>query len=844
VCGTNNCDSVFAATHDCCEATALPTTVSMPPTSNPSADSTNDPTSSPSLHPNQSPTLQPLPSDDDSTIELDPTTAPTFIPNDDSTITTIDPTADPTTFPTESPTTSTCSIISVDLINFHKFTANELDDSIAYQSLIGNATRFAIADVSADSGIGSNAFNVIYANVTASEEFANGTLKRALHIDQYLCVFDGSNVNALSLIVQNQHDEIAEALHRRLMAVFYGGNDDGALIVLVYDEMEIEPATIDTAQSPTFEPTRDPTYAVDRCTMIVVEVNGGFTISELNDPEVQNDIADSMQMAIIEVDGIIDEEAFTVFFENAESDYDEILQSTVIALNMSMCTASSGVYAALLGVFENQGDEIEGVLATKWSEQKGVPSEDMMVSAYLPIQITTEPPVESVSWWEPYMTPFGVLVLLVMVSWFLLAVLGYAHMKYRNHDDVNFMAVFMFGLYAWDVFSDIFFASDVWALYQSPDHSLYLYENWSHRDANWILFGLFAASSFFIVFPMVMSFVALFIAQKDWRKDTEISETYSTRIDEWLGSNSAKLSFLSFISGSSFAAVELVNSRVFGLDLFCMNLAKKHLDAFNQHRLWSVVFSENLPQLILQCAFTWMVLGEIGSVTGMAMVSSALSIFAAVTEWNTKKLSKEMRDKWPTDFASVTIKVEKDDAEKMQNQGYMHRTKVLKKTLEAKMGANSPCKVEILHVKHNTVRSDTNIHMFITFQNAELTAEAKSNGLQEIESNLKDTIDDTWMINIASDRESNWDLKMEWNSKKSTGDIELPEFEGTITAGGDVNAAEDNEGATTAGGGIPAASMIPSQRTMSYHRSNSFSEEDNESIYNETGIQSRGDHWD
>merc|ERR1719216_733016 len=168
------------------------------------------------------------------------------------------------------------------------------------------------------------------------------------------------------------------------MNVFYDGNDDDALIVLVYDEMEIESVTNDTKQIPTFEPTRDPTFVEDKCTAIIVEVNGGFTISELDDPEVQNNIADSMQMAIIEVDGVIDEKAFTVIFEDAESDYDEILQSTVIALDMSMCTASSGVYAALLGVFANQGDEIESVLATKWSELKGVSSDDMMVSAYLP----------------------------------------------------------------------------------------------------------------------------------------------------------------------------------------------------------------------------------------------------------------------------------------------------------------------------------------------------------------------------------------------------------------------------------------------------------------------------
>jgi len=137
--------------------------------------------------------------------------------------------------------------------------------------------------------------------------------------------------------------------------------------------------------------------------------------------------------------------------------------------------------------------------------------------------------------------------------------------------------------------------------------------------------------------------------------------------------------------------------------------------------------------------------------------------------------------------------------------------------------------VEILNAEYNPETNHTNIHMYITFK----TDKTKSNSQQEVELKMKETIDAQWNLNNASARESGWDLKVEWNSKKSTGDIELNELEGTTTAGGDVNAAGNKDGATPGGGGIPAATMIPSQRTMSYHRSNSFSEEDNDEVISE-----------
>ena len=250
------------------------------------------------------------------------------------------------------------------------------------------------------------------------------------------------------------------------------------------------------------------------------------------------------------------------------------------------------------------------------------------------------------------MTPFGFLVLFVMLSWFLLSVLGYIHMKWKSHDDVKFVAVALYGLYAWDVFSDIFFASDIWSLWRTPDYSLSIYDMFSENAASQILLIFWCLSAFFIIFPFILSFYYLAKAKEEWRSkgQEEIHEEYSNDIIGWLEQNGKYLSFLSFISGSSFAAVELMNSRVFGLNLFCMNLAKKHLDDFNQHRLVSVVFTENIPQLILQVAFTVMIYDDIGSVAMMAMTSSAVSIFAAIMEWSNQKFVEESRSAKPTFF--------------------------------------------------------------------------------------------------------------------------------------------------------------------------------------------------
>merc|ERR1719361_2738564 len=135
------------------------------------------------------------------------------------------------------------------------------------------------------------------------------------------------------------------------------------------------------------------------------------------------------------------------------------------------------------------------------------------------------------------------------------------------------------------------------------------------------------------------------------------------------------------------------------------------------------------------------------------MVSSALSVFATVIEWNTKRMSRKMREDWKKDFARVTIKVEKNDAAKMQNEGYLHRTKILKKTLEKKLEEESPCKVEILNAEYNPETNHTNIHMWITFATDDCLPGQQQ---EKIKSKMQETLNAKWQIRSASDEEYNW----------------------------------------------------------------------------------------
>ena len=126
--------------------------------------------------------------------------------------------------------------MSVDVINLMKFTDKELMGNILYQEMIANATRYSIADVAAevDANIDLEDFNVHFQNVSGSAEYVDGQLHRSLFIEQEFCLFDGGNVEALTLIIEHEADDIAASLMIRLATLFLDGESNEKMEVSVY----------------------------------------------------------------------------------------------------------------------------------------------------------------------------------------------------------------------------------------------------------------------------------------------------------------------------------------------------------------------------------------------------------------------------------------------------------------------------------------------------------------------------------------------------------------------------------------------------------------------------------
>ena len=96
---------------------------------------------------------------------------------------------------------------------------------------------------------------------------------------------------------------------------------------------------------------------------------------------------------------------------------------------------------------------------------------------------------------------------------------------------------------------------------------------------------IFILSIIFIVAPaMTALFQLYFYAKKYWLENDHVRA--------WISKFSTLLLFLSVITGSSFAAVSLLNSYIFQLDVFDMGLPQKQLKGFNTKRVYSIVLME------------------------------------------------------------------------------------------------------------------------------------------------------------------------------------------------------------------------------------------------------------
>ena len=209
----------------------------------------------------------------------------------------------------------------------------------------------------------------------------------------------------------------------------------------------------------------------------------------------------------------------------------------------------------------------------------------------------------------------------------------------KKRDDFKFSLCFGFLFQLWDFFSDIFLCFDMFDhFYQesvdSPDKLKYA--------------AFLAASATFIVIPWFANLLFLVKSKPSWESDnaersvnmngphggvnssrpiTLIQSKEKTQ--QWLNKNAPFLVLLCMTSGGLTPSLQVVNSKLLGLNLFDMGLPKYKQDETSRHKIWLTVFLENVPQIIISVSYA-SILTEFDQIVLFALLSSIASVILAV----------------------------------------------------------------------------------------------------------------------------------------------------------------------------------------------------------------------
>jgi len=218
---------------------------------------------------------------------------------------------------------------------------------------------------------------------------------------------------------------------------------------------------------------------------------------------------------------------------------------------------------------------------------------------------------------------------IVITPLVLFSIAAYVDSKYRPNDYFEPSYLVHGCLSILDLFSDIVFA--VALSYRYHDLAVSVIP-WYLPVAAWLWIGI----------PIFVD--ALLLGRKTcygkakWTNDTGDAE--HQMVKKWLEDHSLKLYFLSFITGSSLAAVAVLNSAAFQRRFFNMGLTKATLKKYNKQKLWTVVILENLPQLLIQIGYLSLVGAD--GIAICSVVFSVFSISATVqTIFTERRLSKK-----------------------------------------------------------------------------------------------------------------------------------------------------------------------------------------------------------
>eukprot|EP01083_Nonionella_stella_P039101 106350_1 len=214
-----------------------------------------------------------------------------------------------------------------------------------------------------------------------------------------------------------------------------------------------------------------------------------------------------------------------------------------------------------------------------------------------------------------YQSTAGGFVLLCL----FVAMTGYIDSRWiRTNDYFEYLAIGTMMLATLDMISDCFFAVEV-----SIQRNNYV-------DLELEMRVIFYASVLFIALPALVALFQLhFYTSKYWLEEG--------RVTPWIQKYMIVLLLFSIVTGNSFAAVSLMNSGLYNMDVFYMGLTKYQLQTFNIQKMYSIVFLENLPQLCLQSYYIWISENVNNPIAISSIIFSMVSIIVSAMHLSIEK---------------------------------------------------------------------------------------------------------------------------------------------------------------------------------------------------------------
>eukprot|EP01084_Bolivina_argentea_P148085 258980_1 len=226
---------------------------------------------------------------------------------------------------------------------------------------------------------------------------------------------------------------------------------------------------------------------------------------------------------------------------------------------------------------------------------------------------------------------FHEITIIIAAVFVIIIIISYIYSTYIHHNDFyNIGSLFSAATHILDTFSDLFFALQITYTPQFESSQLLI---------------IFILSIISIVIPTFITLLQLDrTIHKHWMKNDEIRS--------WLSNYLYLLFLISILCGSSFAAIKLCRSNLFNLLVFSIPLNKKAALYFQTNKLYSTIFFQNIPQLVLAVWYV-QVLNEMPNpIVYISMTFSTISIITTIISMQTaKKLV------YSQDYSSIEFEV-------------------------------------------------------------------------------------------------------------------------------------------------------------------------------------------